>query len=68
MLLDLTRLKRKRITVERLPHLILDQLLAHSRGTLSDDVAVLAIQFTAKPRSSETSESTEARVPEKLHR
>ena len=68
MLLDLTRLKRKRITVGRLPHLVLDQLLAYSHGTLSDDVAVLAIQFTARPRGSETSEPTDARVPEKLHR
>ena len=41
-------LKRKRITVERLPHLILDQLLAFSHGTLSDDVAVLALLLEAK--------------------
>jgi PAS domain S-box-containing protein len=41
-------LKRKRVTVERLPHLILDQLLAFSHGTLTDDVAVLALQLQAK--------------------
>ncbi len=38
-------LRRKRITVERLPHLILDQMLAFSGGTLRDDVAILALLF-----------------------
>jgi serine phosphatase RsbU (regulator of sigma subunit) len=42
-------LRRKRVTVERLPHLVLDQLLAFSEGHLSDDVAVLALSLTGKP-------------------
>ncbi len=41
-------LRRKRISVQRLPHLILDQLLAFSHGTLTDDVAVLAVSFAGK--------------------
>jgi serine phosphatase RsbU (regulator of sigma subunit) len=39
-------LRRKRISVERLPTLVLDQVLAFSGGTLSDDVAVLALSLT----------------------
>ena len=41
-------LNRKRVTVERVPHLILDQVLAFSGGTLSDDVAVLALSLAQK--------------------
>jgi sigma-B regulation protein RsbU (phosphoserine phosphatase) len=43
---------RKQISVGRLPHLVLDQVLAFSRGTLSDDIALLAVSLsaTAKPR------------------
>ena len=48
-------LKRKRISVERLPHLVLDQVLAFSGGDLKDDVAVLALSLigesgAAKPK------------------
>jgi PAS domain S-box-containing protein len=39
-------LKRKRISVERLPHLIVDQVLAFSGGALQDDIAVLALTLT----------------------
>jgi PAS domain S-box-containing protein len=39
-------LKRKRISVERLPHLIVDQVLAFSGGALQDDIAVLALSLT----------------------
>jgi PAS domain S-box-containing protein len=41
-----TLLKRKRISAERLPHVVLDQVLAFSGGSLSDDVAVLALSLT----------------------
>lgn len=37
--------KRKRVSPERLPHLILDQVLAFSQGRLEDDVAVLALSL-----------------------
>ena len=40
-----TLLRRKRISVERLPHTVLDQVLAFSGGGLKDDVAVLALSF-----------------------
>jgi phosphoserine phosphatase RsbU/P len=40
-----TLLKRRRISVERLPHTVLDQVLAFSGGNLEDDVAVLALSF-----------------------
>jgi PAS domain S-box-containing protein len=40
-----TLLRRKRISVERLPHTVLDQVLAFSGGDLKDDVAVLALSF-----------------------
>jgi serine phosphatase RsbU (regulator of sigma subunit) len=40
-----TLLRRKRISVERLPHTVLDQVLAFSGGGLNDDVAVLAMSF-----------------------
>jgi len=48
-------LKRKRISIERLPQLILDRVLAFSEGQLQDDLAVLALLITgaevlAKPR------------------
>ena len=39
-------LKRKRISAERLPHLIVDQVLAFSGGALQDDIAVLALSLT----------------------
>ena len=38
-------LRRKRISVDRLPQLILDQVLSFSRGVLLDDVAILAISL-----------------------
>ena len=37
--------KRKNVSVERLPHLILSQVLAFSHGQLRDDVALLALQL-----------------------
>ena len=43
-----TLLKRKRISVERLPHLVIDQVLAFSGGDLRDDVAVLALSLTGE--------------------
>lgn len=42
-------LKRKRTSVFRLPHLILEQVLAFSDGALKDDVAILALSLT-EPR------------------
>ncbi len=48
-------LKRKRVSPEHLPHLLLDQVLAFSQGSLQDDVAVLALSLreivggTSKP-------------------
>jgi len=45
--------KRKNVSVERLPHLILSQVLAFSRGQLRDDVALLALQLAgtaSRPR------------------
>jgi len=36
-------LRRKRVSPERLPHMILDQVLAFSEGRLTDDVALLAL-------------------------
>jgi PAS domain S-box-containing protein len=42
-------LKRKRLSVERLPGLILDQVLAFSEGKLTDDIAVLAVELTRPP-------------------
>jgi PAS domain S-box-containing protein len=36
-------LKRKRLGLERLPHVILDQVLAFSDGNLHDDIAVLVL-------------------------
>jgi PAS domain S-box-containing protein len=53
-------LNRKRVTVERLPHLVLDQVLAFSEGTLSDDVAVLALSLTqeaARPDGGSTQQT-----------
>ena len=41
-----TLLKRARISAEPLPHIVLDQVLAFSGGSLSDDVAVLGLSFT----------------------
>jgi PAS domain S-box-containing protein len=41
-----TILKRKRISAERLPHIVLDQVLAFSGGNLKDDIAVLALSLT----------------------
>jgi phosphoserine phosphatase RsbU/P len=38
-------LKRRRVSPERLPHLILDQVLAFSKGTLRDDLAVVALSL-----------------------
>jgi serine phosphatase RsbU (regulator of sigma subunit) len=42
-------LRRKRVSVGRLPHLILDQVLAFSGGSLQDDAAVLALSLTEAP-------------------
>ena len=39
-------LKRKRLTPQRLPHLVLDQVLAFAGGNLEDDVAILALSLT----------------------
>ena len=44
-------LKRKRLSVERLPHMVLDQVLAFSGGRLSDDVAVLAVSLNTESRA-----------------
>jgi serine phosphatase RsbU (regulator of sigma subunit) len=38
--------KRKNVSVERLPRLILDKVLAFSHGRLLDDAALLALQLT----------------------
>jgi serine phosphatase RsbU (regulator of sigma subunit) len=42
-------LKRKRISPGRLPHMILDQVLAFSGGSLRDDAAVLVLSLTEPP-------------------
>jgi len=39
-------LKRKRVSVVRLPHLILEQVLAFCDGALKDDAAILALSLT----------------------
>ncbi len=44
-------LKRKELSVQRLPHLLLDQVLAFSEGRLQDDVAVLALALEEKTSS-----------------
>jgi PAS domain S-box-containing protein len=41
-----TILKRKRISAERLPHIVLDQVLAFCGGELRDDIAVLTLSLT----------------------
>ena len=41
-------LKRKRISVERIPQVIFEEVLAFSEGTLRDDLAILALRLTAK--------------------
>ena len=38
-------LRRRRLSVERLPHVILDQVLAFSGGNLRDDIAMLSLQL-----------------------
>jgi PAS domain S-box-containing protein len=43
-----TLTRRKRISPQRLPHLILDQVFAFSEGSLQDDVAILTLLLTAK--------------------
>jgi PAS domain S-box-containing protein len=43
-----TILERSPVSVEQLPHAVLDEVLAFSDGTLKDDVAVLALTLTAK--------------------
>ncbi len=47
-------LSRKRVTVERLPHMVLDQVLAFSQGTLTDDAAMLALLLTRKAERTDT--------------
>ena len=42
-------LRRKRISAERLPQLVLDRVLVFSDGLLSDDVALLALSLTLSP-------------------
>jgi PAS domain S-box-containing protein len=44
-----TLVGRKRISPERLPHLILDQVSAFSEGTLQDDVAILTVLLPSRP-------------------
>jgi serine phosphatase RsbU (regulator of sigma subunit) len=39
-------LRRKRLSPQRLPHLVLDQVLAFAGGSLKDDVAVLALSLS----------------------
>jgi PAS domain S-box-containing protein len=39
-------LKRRRLSPRRLPHLVLDQVLAFAGGNLDDDVAVLALSLS----------------------
>jgi PAS domain S-box-containing protein len=56
-------LGRKRISVGRLPHLILDQVLAFSGGALQDDVAILALCLTELP---EGARPKQAPVQQKL--
>jgi serine phosphatase RsbU (regulator of sigma subunit)/anti-sigma regulatory factor (Ser/Thr protein kinase) len=38
-------LERRRLSVERLPHVILDQVLAFSGGNLRDDIAILSLKL-----------------------
>ena len=57
-----TLLMRKRISVERLPHIVLDQVLAFSGGSLCDDVAVLALSLTGSPAGSTKPASTPKQV------
>jgi len=45
-------LKRKRLSVERLPSQVLDRVLAFSGGTLQDDVAILSVLYTGDGASS----------------
>ena len=40
-------MRRKRITVESLPSIVLEKVLAFSGGTLTDDIAVLALSLNA---------------------
>jgi PAS domain S-box-containing protein len=47
-------LREGRVSVERLPHLILDKVLAFSGGTLTDDAAVLALTLGEEDRASRT--------------
>jgi sigma-B regulation protein RsbU (phosphoserine phosphatase) len=46
-----TLVKRERVSVKRLPQLILDRLLVSSEGKLTDDVAILAVSLTNEPRT-----------------
>jgi PAS domain S-box-containing protein len=48
-------LRRKRLSPQRLPHLVLDQVLAFAGGKLKDDVAVLALSLAevSDPRREE---------------
>ena len=43
-----TLVKSKRIPAERLPDVILDQVLAFSEGMLQDDLAILTLRLTTK--------------------
>jgi PAS domain S-box-containing protein len=43
-----TLIKRRHVSPERLPHVILDQVLAFSGGTLQDDVAILTLLVAEK--------------------
>ncbi|NLF19193.1 MAG: SpoIIE family protein phosphatase, partial [Lentisphaerae bacterium] len=42
-------LKRKRISASTLPQQVLDEVLAFSGGTLTDDLAVLALSYAGQP-------------------
>jgi serine phosphatase RsbU (regulator of sigma subunit) len=44
-------LRRRRVSVKRLPQLILDQVLTFSGGVLKDDLAVLALSLAAPPET-----------------
>jgi len=44
-------LKRKRLSVARLPRMVLDQVLAFSGGRLNDDLAVLAVSLEDEKRT-----------------
>ena len=46
-----TLVKSKRVSAERLPQVILDQVLTFSEGLLQDDLAILTVRLTTKPEA-----------------